>query len=157
MLFSLITISPTFLWLPSGNQTWLAGKSTIYIVRWFPMNTSIFWGIFNYWLVVSTPLKNISQMGVLFPIYGKIKHVPNHQPDCHVWWHQRLLRHRSSGSWDTRSHRWWICTPSLGSVRMWPSVAMSQNPTVPKRSPKIAGGTKDVNSSFDPSPCGLNQ
>jgi len=27
------------------------------------------------WLVVSTPLKNISQMGVLFPIYGKIKHV----------------------------------------------------------------------------------
>jgi hypothetical protein len=25
------------------------------------------------WLVVSTPLKNISQLGVLFPIYGKIK------------------------------------------------------------------------------------
>ena len=23
------------------------------------------------WLVVSTPLKNISQMGLLFPIYGK--------------------------------------------------------------------------------------
>ena len=33
-----------------------------------------------YWLVVSTPLKNISQLGWLFPIYGKIKHVPNHQP-----------------------------------------------------------------------------
>jgi hypothetical protein len=33
------------------------------------------------WLVVSTPLKNISQLGVLFPIYGKIKHVPNHHPD----------------------------------------------------------------------------
>jgi hypothetical protein len=32
------------------------------------------------WLVVSTPLKNISQLGWLFPIYGKIKHVPNHQP-----------------------------------------------------------------------------
>jgi hypothetical protein len=31
--------------------------------------------------VVSTPLKNISQLGLLFPIYGKIKHVPNHQPD----------------------------------------------------------------------------
>ena len=27
----------------------------------------------NYWLVVSTPLKNISQLGLLFPIYGKIK------------------------------------------------------------------------------------
>ena len=25
------------------------------------------------WLVVSTPLKNISQLGSLFPIYGKIK------------------------------------------------------------------------------------
>ena len=33
------------------------------------------------WLVVSTPLKNISQLGSLFPIYGKIKNVPNHQPD----------------------------------------------------------------------------
>jgi len=34
----------------------------------------------GYWLVVSTPLKNISQLGLLFPIYGKIKNVPNHQP-----------------------------------------------------------------------------
>ena len=33
------------------------------------------------WLVVWTPLKNISQLGWLFPIYGKIKNVPNHQPD----------------------------------------------------------------------------
>jgi hypothetical protein len=34
------------------------------------------------WLVVSTPLKNISQLGLLFPIYGKkhIPNVPNHQP-----------------------------------------------------------------------------
>ena len=32
------------------------------------------------WLVVWTPLKNISQLGWLFPIYGKTKNVPNHQP-----------------------------------------------------------------------------
>ena len=32
------------------------------------------------WLVVWTPLKNISQLGWLFLIYGKIKNVPNHQP-----------------------------------------------------------------------------
>jgi hypothetical protein len=32
------------------------------------------------WLVVSTPLKNIRQLGWLFPIYGTIKNVPNHQP-----------------------------------------------------------------------------
>ena len=30
------------------------------------------------WLVVPTPLKNISQLGGLFSIYGKIEHVPNH-------------------------------------------------------------------------------
>ena len=27
----------------------------------------------HYWLVVSTPLKNMSQLGLLSPIYGKIK------------------------------------------------------------------------------------
>ena len=27
-----------------------------------------------------TPLKNINRLGLLFPIYGKIKSVPNHQP-----------------------------------------------------------------------------
>ena len=32
------------------------------------------------WLVVWTPLKNISQLGWIFPIYGKINNVPNHQP-----------------------------------------------------------------------------
>ena len=36
--------------------------------------------IYTYWLVVPTPLKNFSQLGWLFPIYGKIKNVPNHQP-----------------------------------------------------------------------------
>jgi len=35
--------------------------------------------------VVSTPLKNISQLGLLFPIYGKIKNVPNHQPDIYIY------------------------------------------------------------------------
>jgi hypothetical protein len=34
----------------------------------------------HYWVVVSIPLKNISQLGLLFPIYGKTKHLPNHQP-----------------------------------------------------------------------------
>ena len=32
------------------------------------------------WLVASIPLKYISQLGWLFPIYGKLKNVPNHQP-----------------------------------------------------------------------------
>ena len=36
-----------------------------------------------YWLVVSTPLKNIGQLGLLFPISGKMKKVQNHQPVYH--------------------------------------------------------------------------
>ena len=36
----------------------------------------------NNWLVVSTPLTNISQLGWWnSQLNGKIKHVPNHQPD----------------------------------------------------------------------------
>jgi len=40
-----------------------------------------------YWISgISTWLQTIiiSQLGGLFPIYGKIKNVPNHQPDIHV-------------------------------------------------------------------------
>ena len=38
------------------------------------------------WLVVSTPLKNMSSsVGMMtFPKYGKIKNVPNHQPVKHM-------------------------------------------------------------------------
>ena len=36
----------------------------------------------NIWLVVSTPLNRYeNQLGLLFPIYGKIKNVPNQQQD----------------------------------------------------------------------------
>ena len=46
------------------------------------MYVYIYISIYIYiWLVVSTPLKNISQLGLFFPIYGKITNVPNHQPD----------------------------------------------------------------------------
>ena len=34
---------------------------------------SVRWKVYYDWLVVWTPLKNISQLGWLFPIYGKIK------------------------------------------------------------------------------------
>ena len=33
-----------------------------------------------YWLVVSTPLKNISQLGLLYPCIMENKNVPKHQP-----------------------------------------------------------------------------
>ena len=43
------------------------------------IRVSCFWEHHD-WLVVSIPLKNIGQLGWFFPIYGKIKNVPNHQP-----------------------------------------------------------------------------
>ena len=52
------------------------------------------------WLVVSTPLKNISQLGWLSPIYGKIKNVPNHQPDHE--WSESCARTFSKGDGDWR-------------------------------------------------------
>ena len=58
------------------------------------------WHNYN-WLVVSPPLKNISQLGWLFSIYGKIKNVPNHQPDDHSdsW-------HSSGGHWAAPAATW---------------------------------------------------
>ena len=47
--------------------------------RWENRRTGIWTNVVNpNWLVVWTPLKNISQLGLLFPIYGKTKNVPNH-------------------------------------------------------------------------------
>jgi hypothetical protein len=50
------------------------------------------------WLVISTPLKNISQVGWLFPRYGKIKNVPNHQLDIYVSYQTTKLWSPSLGS-----------------------------------------------------------
>ena len=47
-------------------------------VLMIPANFTV--GLARIWLVVSIPLKNISQLGWLFPIYGKKSHVPKHQP-----------------------------------------------------------------------------
>ena len=42
-------------------------------VRWLPLFPKLQCLLMIIWLVVSTPLKNISQLGLFFPIYGKIK------------------------------------------------------------------------------------
>ena len=41
------------------------------------------------WLVVSTPLKNISQMRLLFPIYGKMFQTNNH---IYIYMYTRILK-----------------------------------------------------------------
>ena len=57
-------------------------------VLMIPANFTV--GLARIWLVVSIPLKNISQLGWLFQIYGIIKNVPNRQPEIHLNWWSRL-------------------------------------------------------------------
>ena len=47
----------------------------IYVFIYVSVNKSkqIYVDMYVYWLVVSTTLKNISQLGLLSPIYGKQK------------------------------------------------------------------------------------
>ena len=47
-----------------------------------------------------TPTENISQFGWLFPIYGKIKNVPNHQPDIYICIY--IYRERERALWMSR-------------------------------------------------------
>jgi hypothetical protein len=49
------------------------------------LSFAIFFGDDYSWLVVATPLKNISKLGVLFPIYGKIKHVIGYYREVAQW------------------------------------------------------------------------
>ena len=60
------------------------------------------------WLVVSTPLKDISQLGWLSPIYGKIKNVPNHQPAMNQ---RQLIQPMSSLA--KQYEQWLRSNPSL--------------------------------------------
>ena len=58
---------------------WL-GKYTSWVTGDYELTNPYSGNLSNQvWLVVSTPLKNISQSGSLFPIDGK--NVPNHQPE----------------------------------------------------------------------------
>ena len=73
------------LWKNMSQLGWwtsqLNGKKQKKMFQSPPSRYGLSWGLCNHhWLVVWTPLKNISQLGWWFPIHGKIKNVPNHQP-----------------------------------------------------------------------------
>ena len=72
-----VTTNPHSAWGPPCSWDVLAspGGARYNLGRWTRHSMAI-----CDWLVVSTPLKNIIRLGWLFPIYGKIKNVPNHQP-----------------------------------------------------------------------------
>ena len=61
----------TFPWPASGPP--VEGCFNMFYCYGFTM-------IYLNWLVVSTPLKNISHLGWLFPIWKNKMYVPNHQP-----------------------------------------------------------------------------
>ena len=84
---SIINRKGCFFWRPPNTkfrrQHWIGGRGGAWPL-WCGTSWDgcFFWRTrYDYWLVVSTPLENISQLGLLFPIYRKIKNVPNHQAD----------------------------------------------------------------------------
>ena len=84
----------------------------------------IVWLSSNYyyvcWLVVSTPLKNVRQLGLLFPIHGKIKHVPNHQPVYCSWclWSNLWLEGSSITCISEIACRSVHCTHAVGNMEL---------------------------------------
>ena len=50
---------------------------------WITLNNS-------HWLVVSTPLKKVSQLAWLFPLYEKT-YIPNHQPGHYTNYHLKWI------------------------------------------------------------------
>ena len=71
--------SATHLWILSGAATgnYMQLQQTEMPPKWKIRKVNLVGGI-------PTPLKNMSQLGLLFPIYGK-KHVPNHEPEMEVY------------------------------------------------------------------------
>jgi hypothetical protein len=78
-----------------------------------------------HWLVVDLPLskKWLRQLGLLFPIYGKIKNVPNYQPDSSKFNRimirfEEILQHVRRNIWQWRL---WTLTSSISnnSSIMW--------------------------------------
>ena len=97
------------------NATWTSSLLEIAVQPPFGTQPTVQSWREHLWLVVWTPLKNISQLGLLLPIYGKIKNVPNHQPDL-------LLRFQAS-----------VFCPRGGPTRIriekgqhWKFIAMAQ-------------------------------
>ena len=63
------------------RSTWMMLDGFMMLSDGRSLNLLDFYSDFNFtWLVVSTPLKNISRLGWWFRVYGKNNNVPNHQP-----------------------------------------------------------------------------
>ena len=103
----------------SGNNN-IGILFTAIIVKQSQSVAIIFWQrLVDLFLVggIPTPLKNMSQLGLLFPIDGKIKNVSNHQPNVRFSW----LNQHSCRLIFYPLHVFWLkticlnCFPSQGS------------------------------------------
>ena len=63
----------------------------MYKVKEFLSKKNVLYKTMYYIWLVSTPLNNIDQLGSLFPIHGKIKDGPNHQPDKYTKMYYKLF------------------------------------------------------------------
>ena len=66
---------------------WMGVSATLSFAQRLQRRVVISWSTTSYPSSINTgwwfgtPLKNIRQLGWLFPIYGKIENIPNHQPE----------------------------------------------------------------------------
>ena len=103
--------------------------------------------------MVWTPLKHISQLGWLFPIYGKIKNAPNHQP-VKVWHSTTELGYCASAPPDPRLQvPHWKDHMQLGFGRQALAPVAGHGPWVAKKRSELFGEGKkwlkfDINLKF---------
>ena len=80
-----------------------------------------------YWLVVSTPLKNIGQLGLLFPIYGEKKMF---QTTNQYMWLSLFIIDSKSSAWSYQHHHHprFGAASSADAMCTWNSMTFSVKP-----------------------------
>ena len=78
------TLVPGRSWMPQSPKSWTSSLlpcfETCPAQLWLNGTSAGMHGFLVGGFYFNPSEKNESQLGLLFPIYGKIKHVPNHQP-----------------------------------------------------------------------------
>ena len=85
-----IRVNPMYFILLVYLHDWVILRANVWTKEGFLLTVLICGFVWN-WLVVWTPLKNISQLGWLFPIYGKIKN--GNQTTNQIFRHLHLWTH----------------------------------------------------------------
>ena len=97
----------------------------------------------GWWLTYPSE-KYESQLWLLFPIYGKIKNAPNHQPENQDW-HDLVGQIPVMGKRDMKKHMWvmWACFNSrtfraCEFKQFEGAVSCCESPAFPVESPSMA-------------------